>query len=395
MTASRAIVAVVLVALLCGGLASAQSIGDARRDLAAARDAEASAGARARRLAFQALAARSEVDQIRARAVATAAQIQQAEASISAAEARITVIERLRAAQRARLAEQQGPTIRLVAALQSLARRPAGVALVQPGSVADIVHVRAALAGVMPLVMARTAAIRAEVARGRALRVEANTALASLRARQADLVTTRNMLAQQAIARRRAAAELNSAAIVEQDRALVTAEDARDIGDLVARLDSEAGQRSRLASLPGPLMRPARPGEATALPDARGQDDAPQARYRLPAVGRIVRGMGEVSDAGVRSRGLTIATQPGAQVVAPTGGRVAFAGPYRGYGTIVIIDHGNGWTSLITDLAAIDAAVGDTLDPGAPIGRAGDARPTITLELRHNGTPVDIARVIG
>ena len=339
--------------------------------------------------------AQSEADRIRARAAATAAQIQQAEAAINAGEARIAVIEQLRNQQRARLAERQGPTIRLVAALQSLARRPVALALVQPGSVSDMVHIRAVLAGMMPVIARRTATVRAEVARGRALRAEADRAVATLRLNQQDLVARRNALAQQSIERRRSAAALNGAAMVEQDRAIATAEDARDIADLIGRIDSDAAARTRLAMLPGPVMRPARPGEAQATPGEAIAGDTPQAPYRMPVVGRVITGLGEVSETGIRARGLTIATRPGAQVVAPTGGRVAFAGPYRGFGTIIIIDHGRGWTSLITNLAAIDVGVGDTLDPGSPIGRTGDTRPTITVELRRNGVPVDIARVIG
>jgi septal ring factor EnvC (AmiA/AmiB activator) len=95
------------------------------------------------------------------------------------------------------------------------------------------------------------------------------------------------------------------------------------------------------------------------------------------------------------ARGLTIATRPGAQVVAPTSGRIAFAGPFRGYGNIVVIDHGLGWTTLLTSLAALNVKVGDSVDAGAPIGRAGPDRPTITVELRRRGTPVDIGKLAG
>ncbi|MBH1993377.1 MAG: peptidoglycan DD-metalloendopeptidase family protein, partial [Sphingomonadaceae bacterium] len=117
--------------------------------------------------------------------------------------------------------------------------------------------------------------------------------------------------------------------------------------------------------------------------------------YRLPVVGQLVTGMGEVNDGGVRSRGLTLVTQPGAQVVAPTAGRVAFAGPYRGYGQILIIDHGQGWTTLITGLHRVTAQVGDSARQGDPVGIAGQGRPTITIELRRNGRPVDIVPLVG
>ncbi|MEZ5683293.1 MAG: peptidoglycan DD-metalloendopeptidase family protein [Novosphingobium sp.] len=79
----------------------------------------------------------------------------------------------------------------------------------------------------------------------------------------------------------------------------------------------------------------------------------------------------------------------GAQAVAPAAGRVVFSGTYQGYGNIVIIEHGGGWTSLVTGLAALDTRVGSELVAGAPLGTAGPGRPVLTLELRHNGEPVN------
>jgi septal ring factor EnvC (AmiA/AmiB activator) len=68
---------------------------------------------------------------------------------------------------------------------------------------------------------------------------------------------------------------------------------------------------------------------------------------------------------------------------------VAFAGPYRGYGEIVIIEHAGGWTSLITGLARLDTTVGAQLLAGSPLGVAAAAQPVVTLELRRQGVPVN------
>ncbi|HWV11697.1 MAG TPA: peptidoglycan DD-metalloendopeptidase family protein, partial [Sphingobium sp.] len=117
--------------------------------------------------------------------------------------------------------------------------------------------------------------------------------------------------------------------------------------------------------------------------------------YRLPVMGQLVTGMGELSESGVRSRGLTIATQSGALAVAPTAGRVVFAGPYRGYGQIIILDHGGGWTTLITGLQRLSAIVGDSVRQGDPLGNAANGRASIMVELRRNGRPVDIVPLVG
>jgi septal ring factor EnvC (AmiA/AmiB activator) len=68
---------------------------------------------------------------------------------------------------------------------------------------------------------------------------------------------------------------------------------------------------------------------------------------------------------------------------------VVFAGAYRGYGQIVIIEHPAGWSSLVTGLSTLDVAVGDQLVGGSPLGVTGPGQPLVTLELRKDGQPVN------
>ena len=161
-------------------------------------------------------------------------------------------------------------------------------------------------------------------------------------------------------------------------------------------LEAAGDIRARLASLPGPQLRPATPGATRAPVQDNPQstrDAAPP--YRLPVVGAIVTGLGEVSESGIRSRGITVATQPGAQIVAPARGRIAFAGPYRGYGQIIILDHGGGWSSLITDMGRLSVSIGQDVSQGAPVGLAPtNAAPTVTIELRRQGRPVDLLALV-
>lgn len=96
-------------------------------------------------------------------------------------------------------------------------------------------------------------------------------------------------------------------------------------------------------------------------------------------------GFGARLPSGLSSEGISLAPRAMAQVVAPAAGRVAFAGPYRGYGRIVIVEHERGWTSLVTGLLRIDAQVGATVSSGTPLGIAGNGNPVVTLQLRHGG----------
>jgi len=375
----------------------ATSLAEEQRSLREANAQARRARAQSEQMEAKARAATAEADKLNARAAALAARIQESEADLRAGEARIAIIGRMISGQSARLAEQQGPLVRLTAALQSFARRPPVLALLQPGSLTDTVHIRAAFSHILPLIRQRTAALRGELDRARQLRAMAVQADGALRDSRVKLSQQRTALQKLEGEKRIAARGLASGATLEAERATAMSERARDIDELMDRMEEAGAVRERLAALPGPSPRPARPGQAAAPPDAATERtrQAPPA-YRLPVVGAIVTGMGELSDSGVRARGITFATQPGAQLVAPAGGRVAFAGPYSGFGQIVIIDHGGGWTSLLAGMTRLSVDVGQMIDQGAPVGiaRTGE-HPTVTLELRRQGRPVDILALAG
>lgn len=375
---------------------------ETRRALDDARIQSQAARSRAELLETQASRATAVADKTSRDAAAVAARIQQAEAETTEKEAQIRLIGAQSAQLRANLAQRQQPLVRLTAALELLARRPIMLALFRPGSVIDTVHMRALIESMIPEVQRRTAALRAEIARGRVLQEQMQQAQAALQGEEKLLADRRLALASLETQQRLAARDVSGSADREAERALALAEQARDLGSLVDNLGKEDDLRARLAALPGPVMRPARPEQASAASQL-AEDVAlantlpaptPLPGYVLPLTGRLVAGFGDVWQ-GARSRGISIATQAGAQVVAPAAGRVAFAGAYRGYGQIVILAHDDGWTSLITGMAEVDVRVGDVLVAGAPLGVAGPGRPVLTLELRHDGeavNPLDYVR---
>ena len=376
-------------ATLTAGFAVAQprAAQEAAALILARREAE-EATRRSAWLEREASQATDQAARARAEAEAVAARIQAAEADITAAETRIRIIEERRAGQRARLAERQGPIVRLTASLQTLARRPAALALIQPGSMDDVIHVRSLLATTLPVIRARTLAIREEIARGETLRRQAEVAVASLVSGRRDLRTQRIRLARLETQQRQRSAGLAETALGESDRALAFGEEARDIGTRIGDRRSEARVRRLLDTLPGPVLRP--PNSA-----ASGRAEPRLPGYRLPVEGRLLTGTGELSDAGVHARGLLFETAPGTAVISPAAGRVAYAGRFRGYGEIVIIDHGSGWTSLVTNLAERSVQSGDDVTSGAPVGRTGPAQAQVGVELRLNGKPVPITPMLG
>ncbi len=387
-----------LVLLALGGVGPAiaqvapgyDDVDETRRAMAEAQAEGASARVRAEVLEAGAARATEAATRTAQEAAAVAARIQQAEAGRAANEARIRMIDRQRANLRARLAQRQRPVMQLTAALQRLSRRPAVLSLLRPGSVRDTMYMRALLETMLPDVERRTAALRAEIARGRSLQQEARRASAALRASEQELGMRRQALAALETRQRLASREASGVADREAERALALAEQARDLGGLVRQLDAAGLIRDSLARLPGPLVRPARPEDSQVTAVAAQPELASGlGRYQLPLAGRLVAGFGDLQPGLPRSRGISIAARAGAQAVAPAAGRVAFAGPYRGYGNIVIIEHPGGWTTLVTGLGQLDAQIGQRLVAGSPLGVAGPGKPLVGLELRRNGEPVN------
>ena len=364
---------------------------DAQAALLRAHAQGAEARSRAEVLEAGAATATAAADRTAQEAAALAARVQEAEAQIAANMAQLRLIGQDQARLRIELAAKQRPLIELTAALQRLSRRPPLLSLLRPGSLREAVYLRAVLETLLPEVERRTAGLHQAIARGQALAVQAQRASAALHAGQTELNRRRTELGVIEERQRLASVQASGAANRESERALALSEQARDLTGLVNDLAQAGAVRDQLAALPGPILRPAQP-QAAVVPSEPSASPAPSdapPRYILPVAGRLVSGFGIVGPGQAQSRGISILAQSGAQVVAPGAGRVAFAGPYRGYGLIVIIEHSGGWTSLVTGLSQLDCWAGEQLVAGGSLGQAGPGSPLLTLELRRQGSPVN------
>lgn len=366
--------------------AAAASAPSPQTELLRAKAEARAAEARVRELESRAGRFTTRINRARAAQAVAIARIAAAEAGISAAEARVRIVEAQRSAQRRRLAAEEAPAATLIAGLQTLARRPPALALVQRGTLDDLVHTRALLASTMPAIARRTEGLRAELAIANRIERQASRAAASLRAGRAELDTQRRRLAAIEAANLRERQTYVDAALGEGDRALALGEDARAIVTQSRQRRNDAEVAAVLSRLSGPRLRP---GTRPAAPRTSRLPT-----YLMPVEGRLLVGAGEISQAGVHARGLTLATTPEAEVIAPAAGRILYAAPFRSYGMIVILDHGAGWTTLVTNLAALDVAAGGTIARGDPLGYAGKGRPQVTIELRRAGRPVPITPLL-
>jgi septal ring factor EnvC (AmiA/AmiB activator) len=113
-------------------------------------------------------------------------------------------------------------------------------------------------------------------------------------------------------------------------------------------------------------------------------------RLPMPARGPIISTYGEEKNKGVVTKGIIIKTRNMAQVTSPFDGSVIFAGPFRGYGNMIIIDHGKGYLTLLAGLDSIDCDLGQMLLAGEPVGQMPDNQEAkLYVELRHNNQPID------
>jgi septal ring factor EnvC (AmiA/AmiB activator) len=165
---------------------------------------------------------------------------------------------------------------------------------------------------------------------------------------------------------------------------LAISKEAENLRDLVARLDKEKKREEAQASVQKAAL-------ATPVPKS-GQ---PQ----LPISGMITIGYNQTDEFGADSKGLTIEGRGGALIVAPMGGTVRFAGPFKRYGNMVIIEHRGGYHSLIAGLGKIDTVVGHDVSAGEPLGllhhSSNGLKPTLYFELRQNGQPVNPSTKFG
>jgi septal ring factor EnvC (AmiA/AmiB activator) len=181
------------------------------------------------------------------------------------------------------------------------------------------------------------------------------------------------------------------------------AREAADLRDLMARLAMLPPEKPPTDPAPdatGDSTDPAAVAAAVATappPDLRDFPAGPGGLV-LPVRGRLALGYGAATETGEASRGIVIEARPGAQVVVPFDGRVVFAGPFRGYGLILIVEHSDGYHSLLAGLARVDASVGQWVLAGEPAGAMGaeaGMNPQLYVELRRSGQPVDPAPWLG
>lgn len=167
---------------------------------------------------------------------------------------------------------------------------------------------------------------------------------------------------------------------------------------MLNRLETESRRRAAAQRQERPAARPGKPlPELPPVPD-RGFASQ-KGRMQMPVRGNIIETYGKHKhpefNSYTFSKGLVISVSPGTEVRSIYDGTVIFSDYFKGYGTMVIIDHGGGYFSLYAHLSRSAVKVGADVSRGSAIGASGDADstrgPALYFEIRHQGKPVDPA----
>lgn len=357
---ARALVACVAGAsALFLGTAEAQT----RRTAAQAERDRSAEAQRAERLRAEAATAQSEARALAARMRETEQRRAETEAAALSAQQRLGAVDlQITADAQARARARDSLEASLIAAAFAQRR-------IEPRAARAMVAARA-LGGAFAAEHQRRSSTLAAAQTSRAAISEEQALLSEA---QAAIGAERNSIAAMLSRQRQQQTRLTAEASAAERRARQLAAEARSLRELARR-----------------VQRPARPG---ANPPA-GPSVIPAA-WLAPATGRITRSFGARDPGGPATQGATVVTNPGAAVVSPASGEVAYAGTFRSYGLVLILNLDGGYAVVLTGLDAIRAQVGDPVRAGQVVGQmsaTATPAPELYVEVRRGGQPVDPGR---
>ena len=339
--------------------------------------------------------------------IESAAAVRDVEAKIDDAQSRLQSLDAREQVFQKSLDERRSAIIEILAALQRVGQRPPPALLVRPEDALKALRTAITLGAVVPDMRAEADAIAgdlAELSRVRKDIVSERATLSQNLDRLANEQLRLNMLID---ARQKKQATTEQALDTERQHAIDLSHQVDNLKDLIAKLEASLTPATRAArdSARGieadstrpklaALGDPGRLAPAIAFANARGH-------LRLPVNGVPIRAFGASDGVGGTQKGLSIATHAGAQITAPCDGWVVYAGPFRSYGQLLILNAGGGYHVLLAGMERISVDLGQFVLTGEPVavmgGQAqlsaavaiGSKKPALYVEFRKDGTPID------
>jgi septal ring factor EnvC (AmiA/AmiB activator) len=360
-----------------------------------------------------------EMAAVNADLIAAARRVQDQEMAVAKLESELADLERVEHEKQGQLRDRRKQFSGVVMALTRIARFPTEALVAQPMSPEDTIRSAILLRAAVPTIEGRAVSLKGELKELASARSLVETHRSQLQSAADKLRDEENRI--EVIRKQKAAlrAEAISKSRAARSQAQELAHEARNLRDLMVGLqkerekaDAEAAARKKRDAFKKPSVLHVKPAPKSSVDIAAlgGIGSISQARGRLPfpAVGKLVGAYGQPLEGGQTRKGLSIETRPGAQVIAPFEGKVVFAGAFRGYGQLLIIDHGQGYHSLLAGLGRIDTAIGQPVLAGEPVAvmaggeNGGPGRDSVTdngtssggqavlyVEFRRNNEPIN------
>ena len=321
------------------------------------------------------------VSTLRRNLIRAARTAQEQESVLSRLEAKLPELKETAAERHRALNDRRQQMTGTLAALERLSRNPPQALLLSNAEPLKIVRSALLLRAALPHLRARAVALRQDLSEITTVRTELENRQRKIKSATATLETKRNrlnaLMVHKAVERRR----MIKATRQVDNRLASLSERAESLRELFAHLQKAARPK------PKPELR--RPQTAS-LPDA-SIAKLDFGTMTQPARGKLVERFGQDTKTGSSAKGATFETRLRAQVVAPFDGKVVFAGPFKGYGQILIIQHGDAYHTLLAGMRRVDATLGQLLLAGEPIGVMGsqEAGTRLYVEVRRKGQPVN------
>lgn len=344
----------------------------------------------------------TEQRRIQQRLVEAAAAAQARERLLNDVEQRLAMFETREAEAMRALVAQRGKLASLLAVLQRMGREPPPALVVRPDDATAAARSAMLLSAVVPAVQGQASKLGKDLVELRTRRQQTADERLRVAAAADALEKDRNALRQLLDERRRFAQRTEQNLKATQDRISQLAGEAGDLRALIASLDEDA-KRPRPTGMGQLVVRDI----ATAGAARNSSLDGLRGLLTLPANGELISAFGAYDGLGGRLSGIYLQTRPGSQVTSPCDGKIMFAGPFRGYGRMLIIAANGGYHVLLAGLTQMDGVVGQVVLAGEPIGRMGPGLATagrtassgttpttrggerLYIEFRRNGIPVD------
>lgn len=283
-----------------------------------------------------------------------------------------------------------------------MTRNPPGALLLQDIRPSDAVRGAILLRAAVPAIEERTGRLRRDLTELAHARVEANNRRLELARISGQLGADRARLETLFKEKLSLKSETDTEQKAAEARARQLASKAESLRDLLIGLERDGAKKKTVRlRLPPPKTATAKAAPSKSMPKAfpptlpagtvRSISEA-RGLLPFPVIGRITGFYGDKLESGLTRKGIVIVAQSQAQIIAPFDGRVVFAGPFRGYGRLLIIDHGEGYHSLLAGMARIDARVGQDILAGEPVGIMGQPpgrEPGLYVEFRRDSQPIN------